>query len=42
MIEFMPWYQTGAQMLRCQECGTLLVDGDTEVHVRWHEKVGAS
>lgn len=37
MTEFMPWYQSGSSLLRCQTCGALLVSGDTELHSKWHE-----
>lgn len=44
MIEFMPWYQAGEGIVRCEGdegCGTLLLSGDTERHVKWHKKVEA-
>jgi len=40
MIEFMPWYHAGSDLLRCLSCAALLVSGDTEVHVAWHTKIG--
>lgn len=45
MIEFMPWYHVGSTLLRCsgdRGCGALVVSGDTEVHLRWHEEIGRS
>lgn len=42
MIEFMPWYRPGADLLRCSGdggCGALIMSGDAEIHVKWHEKV---
>lgn len=44
MIEFLPWYVTGASMVRCEGddgCGTLLLEADAEKHVKWHKKVEA-
>lgn len=41
-IEFMPWYQPGSPLLRCggdEGCGALLVEGDTELHTKFHERV---
>jgi hypothetical protein len=42
VIEFMPWQAYGVYLLRCGGdggCGALLVEGDTEVHQRWHERI---
>lgn len=42
MIEFQNWYMTGQQIVRCGGdggCGALLLDGDTDVHVKFHEEV---
>lgn len=42
MIEYLPWYHPGAEFLRCAGdggCGALVVEGDIEVHNRWHEKI---
>lgn len=42
MIEFMPWYEGGATLLRCGGdggCGALLSSGDTELHTRWHKRI---
>lgn len=42
MIEFLPWYQAGSDLVRCggdDGCGALLVSGDTELHQKWHEKI---
>lgn len=44
-IEFMPWYQPGSEMMRCggdDGCAALLIEGDIEVHRKWHEKVERS
>lgn len=39
MIEFMPWYQPGTQLMRCLSCGSLVASGDTEIHAEWHERL---
>lgn len=39
MIEFVPWYQSGSALVRCQECGAVVVEGDTELHTKWHEGI---
>lgn len=42
MIEFMPWYEGGASLLRCSGddgCGALLSSGDTELHIKWHRRI---
>lgn len=42
MIEYLPWYHPGAEFLRCAGnggCGALIVEGDIEVHNKWHAKV---
>lgn len=41
-IEFLPWYKPGADLVRCggdEGCGALLMSGDTEIHLRWHERL---
>lgn len=41
-IEFLPWYQPGGDLVRCggdDGCGSLIVEGDIEVHRRWHERI---
>lgn len=41
-LEFMPWYGTAEQMVRCggdDGCGALLMDGDTSLHQKWHDMV---
>lgn len=41
-IEFLPWYQPGADLVRCsgdEGCGALLMNGDAEVHLKWHERI---
>jgi len=38
-IEFLPWYQPGMPLVRCggdDGCGALLVEGDAELHRKWH------
>jgi hypothetical protein len=40
MIEFNRWYLPGAELCRCLECGAILSTNDTEVHVKWHQKIG--
>lgn len=45
MIEFMRWYQPGGELVRCGGdggCGALVVSGDAEVHLKWHERLSAS
>lgn len=42
MIEFQPWYQSGQQLVRCagdDGCGALLLDGDADLHMKFHERV---
>jgi len=39
VIEFLPYYQPGAQLLRCLSCSALLVSGDVETHTKWHEEI---
>lgn len=36
-IEFLPWYQPEGQLVRCSGCAALVVSGDAETHVKWHE-----
>lgn len=41
-IEFLPWYEPGAGMVRCggdEGCGALLIEGDAPLHRRWHQRV---
>jgi hypothetical protein len=41
-IEFMPWPHNVLYPLRCGGnggCGALIVEGDIEVHMRWHQNV---
>lgn len=42
MIEFMPWYEAGRAMVRCGGdggCGAVLVDGDTDLHRKFHKRI---
>ena len=39
MIEYIPWYNPGASLVRCQSCGAMVVDGDTELHTDWHSRL---
>lgn len=39
MIEYLPWYQTGENFVRCAECAAVIVSGDTGTHTAWHERV---
>lgn len=38
-VEYLPWYQTGQQLVRCLGCGSLLAEGDAEPHTKWHNAV---
>lgn len=42
MIEFLPWYGPGEGFTRCSGCGSLVMLGDQETHVKWHEDVKAA
>lgn len=37
-VGYLPWYQTGQQLVRCLGCGSLLSEGDAEPHTQWHEQ----
>lgn len=42
MIEYMAWYEPGTTLVRCggdDGCGALLVNGDTELHTSWHNRL---
>lgn len=39
MIEYAPWYGTGQKILKCSECRALVMEGDTDKHTEWHEKI---
>lgn len=36
MIEFNKWYNPGAELMQCLDCGALVAD--TELHTKWHER----
>jgi ferredoxin len=36
MTEYIPWYHPGSQLLRCLSCASLVVEGDIELHNKWH------
>lgn len=39
MVEYMDWYNHDAttHLKRCQSCGALLIEGDMELHTKWHK-----
>lgn len=39
MIEYVPWYHPGSQLLRCLSCAALVVEGDIELHNKWHVRI---
>ena len=39
MIEFLPWYSSNQQLVRCLACGALVNSGDTALHTDWHERL---
>lgn len=42
MIEYMPWYQPGSDLMRCggdDGCGALVVEGDLELHSKFHRGI---
>lgn len=39
MIEYLPFYQPGTQLVRCLSCCSLVASGDTETHAKWHERI---
>jgi hypothetical protein len=38
-ISYVPWYQNGATMTRCELCACIVLSGDTEVHTQYHVQV---
>lgn len=37
MPEFNKWYNPGAELMHCLECGAVVVD--TEQHAKWHAEL---